>query len=281
MGRCQELHFALGSGRIPAKLRFPMPRLPLSLSIVSMNEETNLRRCLQSAADLATEIVVVDSGSTDKTCDVAREFGALVQHQDWLGHRDQKQVALNLCTQPWVLVMDCDEELSPELRDSLQRFFAAEDNRRPDGASMNRLTWFMQRWIRHGDWYPDRKLRLFRREKAKAGGEPEHDKFELAPGSNTVHLRGDLLHYSFRDIRHYLSKQIQFTEEFLKRERKAGRGFSLFHAISRPLWRFFRAYVLRLGALDGFPGLWIAGATAFFTFVRYSRTFEDQAPPSA
>lgn len=253
----------------------------MSLSIVSLNEETNLRRCLQSAADLVSEIVVVDSGSTDQTCEVAREFGARVQHQAWLGHRDQKQVALNLCTQPWVLVMDCDEELSPELRSSLERFFASGDAERLDGACMNRLTWFLGRWIRHGDWYPDRKLRLFRRDKARAGGEPEHDKFELAPGSTLVHLRGDLLHYSFRDISHYLNKQVQFTEEFLKRERKAGRGFSLFKAVSRPLWRFFRAYVLRLGVLDGFAGLWIAAATAFFAFVRYSRTFEASSQPQA
>lgn len=258
-----------------------MPRFPLSLSIVSMNEETNLRRCLDSAADLVSEIVVVDSGSTDGTLDVARQYGARTQHQSWLGHRDQKQVALDLCTQPWVLVMDCDEELSPELRASIEQFFARDEASRPDGASMNRRTWFLGTWIRHGDWYPDTKLRLFRRDKARAGGEPEHDRFDLSPGSATLHLKGDLLHYSFRDISHYLVKQVQFTEEFLKRERKAGRGFSLFNAIFRPFWRFFRAYVLRLGVLDGFPGLWIAGATAFFAFVRYSRTYEDQARQSA
>lgn len=258
-----------------------MPRLPLSLSIVSMNEETNLRRCVQSAADLVSEIVVVDSGSTDRTLDVAREFGARTQHQPWLGHRDQKQVALDLCTQPWVLVMDCDEELSPELRASIQQFFATDDASRPDGATMNRLTWFLGTWIRHGDWYPDRKLRLFRREKARAGGEPEHDRFDLSPGAITTHLQGDLLHYSFRDMSHYLNKQVQFTEEFLKRERKAGRGFSLFNAVFRSWWRFFRAYVLRLGVLDGFPGFWIAVSTAFFAFVRYSRTYEDPARPPA
>ena len=160
-------HFALGIARIPATFR-RMPRFPLSLSIVSMNEETNLRRCLDSAADLVSEIVVVDSGSTDGTLDVARQYGARTQHQSWLGHRDQKQVALNLCTQPWVLVMDCDEELSPELRASIEQFFARDEASRPDGASMNRRTWFLGTWIRHGDWYPDTKLRLFRREKARA-----------------------------------------------------------------------------------------------------------------
>ena len=255
-----------------------MPRLPLSLSIVSMNEETNLRRCLASIADLASEIVVVDSGSTDKTCDVAREFGASVHYQKWLGHRDQKGVALGHCAQPWVLVLDCDEEVSPELRASLVRFFERGDTERFDGASMNRRTWFLGRWITHGDWYPDRKLRLLKREHAKAGGEPEHDKFDLSGPNGTTVLDGDLLHYSFRDISHYLHKQIEFTDAFLHRERKAGNDFSAFKAVARPFWRFFRAYVLRLGLLDGFPGFWIAISTAYFAFIRYSRRYEDHAP---
>ena len=252
-----------------------MPRLPISISIVSFNEETNLRRCLNSAAALAEEIVVVDSGSTDKTLDVAREFGAKIQHQKWLGHRDQKAVALGLCTQPWVLVLDCDEELSPELRAEIVGFFESGDAERHDGAWMNRLTWFLGRWIRHGDWYPDAKLRLLRRDRARSAGSPEHDKFELTGSLPTRKLAGDLLHYSFRDVSHYLTKQVQFSDDFLLREKSRGKRFSLLKVLARPVWRFFRAYVLRLGFLDGFPGLWIASATAFFNFVRYSRTFED------
>src|ERR1700709_2230243 len=102
--------------------------LPLSIAILSHNKEGNPRRCLQSAADLAREIVVVDSGSTDKTCDVAREFGARVQHQDYLGQRDQKNVAVSLCTMPWVLMLDCDEELSPELKAAIVAFFESGDD---------------------------------------------------------------------------------------------------------------------------------------------------------
>ncbi len=256
-----------------------MPRLPLSISIISLNEEANLRRCLASAAELASEIVVVDSGSKDKTCEIAAEFGARVQHQDWLGHRDQKNVALKLCMQPWVLALDCDEELSPELKASVLAFFERGDAERFDGAFMSRRTWFMNRWIRHGDWYPDRKLRLFKREKAKWGGSPEHDKIVME--GETTRLDGDLLHYSFRDTSHYLSKHIHYSDVFLERERAAASGFSLFKVIARPLWRFLRAYFLRMGFLDGFPGLWIAGATAFFAFVRYSRTYEDKAGRSA
>lgn len=249
-------------------------RLPLSISIIALNEEANLRRCLASAADLAVEIVIVDAGSTDRTLAIAAEFGARVQHQDWLGHRDQKNVALGLCTQPWVLALDCDEELSPELRASIRGFFQNGGAEKFAGASMARKVWFLGRWITHGDWYPDRKLRLFRREGAKWGGSPEHDKVELA-GATTL-LAGDLLHYSFKDMRHYISKINVYADVFLERQKAEGARWSLVQTVFRPWWRFFRAYFLRRGFLDGFPGFWIAVATAFFAFVRYSRKFEEE-----
>lgn len=246
--------------------------LPLSLAITAQNEEKNLRRCLQSVADLVSEIVVVDSGSTDRTLEVAKEFGARVQHQDWLGHSGQKNVALSLCTQPWVLVLDCDEELSPELRSAIQRFFADGSDQRCDGAWMNRLTWFMGRWIRHGDWYPDRKLRLLRRGKARCAGNAVHDKFEVE--GTTLRLQGDLYHYSFTDTCHHLTKHVGYSDKAAALELEAGKGWSLVDAVFRPLWRFFRAYFLRLGFLDGFPGLWIAVATAFFALVKHGRRYE-------
>lgn len=249
--------------------------LPLSLSIISCNEEMNLRRCLQSAADLAAEVVVVDSGSTDGTLAIAAEFGARVVHQDWLGHRDQKNVALGLCTQPWVLALDCDEELSVELRGAILRFFKEGDGERFAGGEMARKVYFLGRWITHGDWYPDRKLRLFKRELARWGGSPEHDRITLKEGA-VKRLQGDLHHFSFRDMRHYISKINGFADVFLERQRADGVRWSLGQTVVRPCWRFFRAYVLRRGFMDGFPGLWIAVATAFFAFVRYSRKFEDE-----
>lgn len=253
--------------------------LPLSLSIIAFNEEANLGRCLASAADLVEEIVVVDSGSTDRTQEIAGQYGARVVHQDWLGHRDQKNVALGLCTRPWVLALDCDEELSPELRLSIRRFFEGGQDARFEGATCNRKVWFLGRWIMHGDWYPDRKLRLFKRGPARWSGSPEHDFIEL-PGS-TTHLEGDLHHFSFPNMSRYVDKINGFADVFLERQRAEGRRWSLVANVTRPLWRFFRAYVLRRGFLDGFPGLWIAVATAFFAFVRYSRKYEDEkgCPP--
>ncbi len=257
------------------------PPLPLSISIISRDEEANIRRCLTSAAGLAEEIVVVDCGSTDRTREIAAgEFGARVSHHDWLGHRDQKNVALGLCTRPWVLALDCDEELSPELRASIRAFFARGDAERFTGAEMARKVFFLGRWITHGDWYPDRKLRLFRRDAARWSGSPEHDFIELGSGV-TTRLAGDLHHYSFRDIAHYVSKINVFSDAFLQRQKADGARWSLAANLLRPPWRFFRSYFLRRGFLDGFPGLWIAVATAFFAFTRYSRKYEDEIKPGS
>ena len=275
--RDSRLGKALESGTLEARSPMASNRLPLSISIISLNEEVNLRRCLESAADLAQEIIVVDSGSKDGTLEIAGQYGAHVHHQDWLGHRDQKNVALNLCTQPWVLALDCDEELSPELKASILQFFEDNGPATHDGAIMARKVWFLGRWITHGDWYPDRKLRLFKREGAIWGGSPEHDRVEL-PGPTMI-LDGDLHHYSFKDIRHYVSKIVTFSDVFLERQRSDGREWSVVDCVFRPWWRFFRAYVLRRGFLDGFPGFWIAIATAFFAFVRYSRRYEDKVSP--
>jgi glycosyltransferase involved in cell wall biosynthesis len=221
---------------------------------------------------LASEIVVLDSGSTDATRAIAAEAGARVFHQDWLGYRDQKNAALLKCTGPWVLALDADEELSPALRSEIELFFQSGDCDRWHGASFPRKVWFLGRWITHGDWYPDRKLRLVRREGARWAGSPEHDFLET-PGPVT-RFRSDLHHYSFPDTATFIRKINIFADEYLKRELAAGRQWSLAGTVTRPLWRFFRGYILRRGFLDGFPGLWIAVGVAFQTFVRHSRTYE-------
>jgi len=252
------------TGRLP---------LPLSVFVVTMNEEENLERALASLADLATEIVVVDSGSTDGTQAVAEKYGAKWYHQDWLGFRDQKRVALGHCTQPWTFLIDADEEVSAELREAILYFFEHEKEQY-DGAEFARRTWFVDRWILHGDWYPDRKLRLFRTEKVALNGELAHEVAEV-PGA-VKRMRGDLNHYSFPSMNRYVEKINVFSDAFLKRELEAGKSWSAARNISRPMWRFFRAYFLRLGFLDGFPGLWIAVSTAYMSFIRYSRNFEHR-----
>jgi glycosyltransferase involved in cell wall biosynthesis len=220
--------------------------------------------------------VVVDSGSTDGTRAVAAQHGAEWYHQDWLGFRDQKNVALRLCTQPWVLALDSDEALSPELRQRIEAFFAKGECDTHQGASFPRKVWFLGRWILHGDWYPDRKLRLVKREGTVWGGSPEHDRLELPSGSRELFWQEDLLHYSFPNMNRYVEKINVFADVYLQRQLASGKRWSVFATLFRSFWRFFRAYVLRRGFLDGFPGLWIAISTGYQTFIRHSRLYEHQ-----
>ncbi len=249
-----------------------MPPLPISIAIITKNEEKNLARCLASVAGLASELVVVDSGSTDDTAAVAGAAGARWHHQDWLGYRDQKQFTTSLCTQPWILALDADEELSPALRLELESFFSSGSCTAFQGASFPRKVHFLGRWITHGDWYPDRKLRLFRRELGRWAGSPEHDFVEL--DGRELKMTADLHHYSFPDINTYLRKISIFGDEYLKRQIALGRPWSLAHTLFRPSWRFFRGYFLKRGFMDGFPGFWIAIGVAFQTFIRHSRAYE-------
>jgi glycosyltransferase involved in cell wall biosynthesis len=246
---------------------------PVSLAVTSLNEEMRLGKCLASVRGLVREIVVVDSGSTDGTVAVAEGAGARVIRQEWLGHSAQKQVALDACTQSWVLILDCDEELSEGLRESVSKFFQSGDAECFHGCRFNRRVRFLGRWITHGDWYPDAKLRLVRRDKASMGGNAAHDTV-LVEGA-VKHLDGDLLHDSYPTIQSYLNKIGPFADEFVQRQHQLGKRWSLAANLLRPLWRFIRAYFFRLGLLDGFPGFWIAYATAFSVFVRYSRGYEE------
>lgn len=247
---------------------------PVSLAVTACNEEARLGSCLRSAAGLVRETVVIDSGSHDGTVRLAESLGARVLHQEWLGHSAQKQVALDACSQPWVLILDADEQVSPELASSLRDFFSGGDAAWFHGCRFNRRIRFLGRWITHGDWYPDTKLRLVRRDKARMGGNAAHDTV-LVEGA-VKHLRGDLLHDSYPTIRSYIDKIIPFADEFTERSLAEGHRWSLAANLLRPLWRFFRAYFLRLGFLDGFPGFWIAFATSFSVFVRYSRAYEEE-----
>ena len=252
---------------------------PVSLAVTSFNEESRLGKCLASASGLVREIVVVDSGSTEGTVALAELRGARVIAQQWLGHSAQKQVAFDACTQPWVLLLDCDEEVSSILHESILEFFQTGDAKWYQGARFNRRIRFLGRWITHGDWYPDKKLRLVRRDAARMGGNAGHDTV-LVEGA-VKHLSGDLLHDSYPTINSYLSKIGPFADEFLDRQKQKGNHWSLAANLLRPFWRFIRAYFLRLGFLDGFPGFWIAYATSFSVFVRYSRLYEEKVIKTA
>ncbi len=249
--------------------------MDLSLLVVSKNEEKNLPNLLASVAHLPEEIVVVDSGSIDRTEQIAREAGAKWLTREWDSFHGQKNFALGHCTRKWVLAVDCDEALSPELREEITQLLASPEE--AAGAEFPRCSKFLGRWIRHGEWYPDLSLRLFRRECGRFIGGAGHDR--IVVDGPVVRLKGDLLHYSYPTINSYIAKMNSFSDAFLEREVSQGRRWNPISNLSRPFWRFFRGYILRAGFLDGFPGFWIAIATAFAAFVRHSRLYETQIAP--
>ena len=253
-----------------------MSRLPLSVFVITLNEEERLGRCLESLKGIAAQIVVLDSGSTDGTREIALRHDAEWHEQEWAGMRDQKNAALGHCKETWVLNFDADEELSEELREQIVAFVEKDPPDPVGGASFPRKSRFLGRWIMHGDWYPDRKLRLFRRESGSFGGDRGHDHVELNPELTVERLQGDLLHYSYPTVASFIDKLNDFSDAHLEVQQREGNRWSLAGNVLRPWWRFFRGYVLRGGFLDGFPGYWIAKATAFSSFVRHSRLYEAE-----
>ncbi|HUR59690.1 MAG TPA: glycosyltransferase family 2 protein [Opitutaceae bacterium] len=250
--------------------------MPLSVIIVAKNEAQNLPRCLASVQGWVAEIVVVLNDTTDASESIAREAGARVHHLPWRGFRDSKNAALDLAALDWILSLDADEEISPALRADITRFFARTDREQYAGARFPRKVWFIDRWITHGDWYPDLSCRLFHRRRARWGGDEfVHEKIDCA-GGRVATLRGDLHHYSFPTIASHVAKINPFADLFLRQQQARGERFSVLAAVFRPKWRFFRAYVLRRGFLDGYPGFYIAWATAFGALVRYSRLYEAE-----
>jgi glycosyltransferase involved in cell wall biosynthesis len=247
--------------------------LPIAVSMTARNEAHNLPRSLGSVRDWVQEIVIVVNDCADGTQDVARSYGARVIEHPWEGYRDQKRFALSQVTAPWVLALDADEEVSDNLRHEIHHFFRG-DHERYAGAMFPRKVWFMGRWITHGDWYPDWSLRLFRQGRGQWEGSPEHDKIVLQ--GECQRLRGELHHYSNPTLLNHMDKIGVFSDYFLQRQIAKGRRWSAFETVFRPWWRFFRAYVLRRGFLDGYPGYYIAKATAFATLVRYSRLYEHE-----
>ncbi len=241
-------------------------KLPISLVVITMNEEQNLSRCLK-AADFCSEIVVVDSGSTDGTLRLAAEFGARIVHQPWLGYRDQKQFACEQATQPWILCIDADEVVSPELHRAIATAFQSEPV--VEGFDINRRGMYGQRPIKHSGWHPQWRTFLFRREYGRWEGHNPHPYVAFA-GPSKRRLGGDLYHFTCRDIRQHVLKNISLAQaaaaEMHANHKQATARMLLFN----PLWATFRTYVLQRGFLDGYAGFAIAIATGFHTFMKYA-----------
>ena len=245
----------------------------ISLVVITFNEAQNIRRCLESANGIADEILIVDSISTDETTVIASSLGARVIAQPFLGYVGQKRYAIAQAIYPIVLSLDADEALSETLRQSI---LDAKANWKCDCYTMNRLSQIGGRWIRHGGWYPDRKMRLFDREKYEITGIDPHDKFVPSPGARSGHLKGDILHYTNADINSRVHTINRFSTVAAQAFYDRGKRGSWPRLLFKPLFRFFVEYFLRLGFLDGFYGFMIAKTSAQYVFLREGKLLEIQ-----
>jgi glycosyltransferase involved in cell wall biosynthesis len=239
----------------------------ISFCIITLNEEANLRRCLASCASLADEIVVLDSGSTDGTEKIAREFGAHWEHQPWLGYVGQKNRVLARATNDWIFSIDADEELSPNLRDEIAALKKNPLREDVAGYSMPRCVLYEGRWIRHGDWYPDRLVRLFRKSKGRFTGGKVHERLEIS--GPVAPLRNDLFHYSFRDATDHWDRCEKYAKLWAESQKEAGKSAGAIAPYSHAAFRWLRGYILKRGFLDGPQGRRIAGICAREVFHKY------------
>jgi len=245
----------------------------LSACVIACNEEPVLPRCLDALSFVDEIVVVVDARSRDGTEKIARERASLVEVRPYAGDLAQKRHCAGLARGDWVLVVDPDEVVTPELADSLRRAVATAAPDRA-GYEMNRAIYHLGRWIRHGDFHPDWTLRLFRPARARWEGLDPHAR--VVVDGPTARLAGELLHFSYRDLADQVQRIQFFSGEAAAALDAAGRRFRLADLVLRPPARFLRAYLLKRGFLDGVPGLVIAAATAFHVFLKYAKLWELQ-----
>jgi glycosyltransferase involved in cell wall biosynthesis len=242
-------------------------RARISACVITLNEADRIDDCLASV-DFCDELVVVDSHSTDATRDRAAARGAKVIERDWPGHVKQKEFAIRAAAHDWVLCIDADERVTPELRAEI---LALRDAGFPGHAGwcFPRKTFYLGRFIEHGLWYPDRQLRLFDRRRGRWGGHDPHDKVLL--DGPLGRLRGDLLHYSYRDFDDHLRTIDKYTTIMARGLLERGRRASALDLVTHPLARFVRGYFLKLGFLDGWRGLLIAFLAAHYVRLKYAK----------
>ena len=238
----------------------------LSAVIITFNEERNIERCLLSVKDIADDIVVVDSYSTDNTESICRKHGVRFVKHAFEGHIEQKNWAISQSVYPHILSLDADEAVSEELKNEILRVKYSWEY---DGYLMRRLNYFCGKWIRHCGWYPDKKLRLWDSRKGRWEGVNPHDKFVLIKGSSAKELKGNILHYSFYNIAQHMDQINKFSDIKAHNDFKNGRRSGILKIIFIPLFKFFRNYVLRLGFMDGYYGYIICKNSAFSAYLRY------------
>lgn len=241
---------------------------PISVVIITFNEERNIERCILSVKSIADEILVVDSFSKDRTQEICEKHGVRFVQHAFEGHIEQKNWAASQASFPHVLSLDADEALDETLQ---AQILAVKSNWIASGYEMNRLTNYCGKWVHHCGWYPDTKLRLWDSRLGKWAGTNPHDKYELQSGCTVQKLKGDILHYSYYSREDHYKQVDYFTTILAKSQYKIGKKAPIIVLILSPFVKFFKDYFIKLGFLDGKTGFVICRISAYATFVKYRK----------
>ncbi|CAB5079449.1 hypothetical protein D3OALGA1CA_507 [Olavius algarvensis associated proteobacterium Delta 3] len=250
-----------------------MSKTRIGIAVIAKNEADRITRLIESAA-FADEIVVVDSGSSDGTPDLCRRMGARVIHQDWLGYAAQKQFALEAVSAEWILNLDADETVSEALAREMIRAISDADADLA-GFSMPRLSRYLDRWIRHGGWFPDRKMRLVRRGRGHWSEDVLHE--QLRVDGRTAQLTHPILHYVYRDISDHLATIDKFSDVYAE-QRGPKKGWFVVAGVIHAMGKFIECYLWKKGLFDGLPGLIIAMNSSWYIFLKHSKAWEMSLP---
>lgn len=242
----------------------------LSVIIIALNEEANIADCLESVR-WADELILVDSGSTDRTVEIARRYTDRILTVSWSGYGATRNFALDQASGEWVLWLDADERVTPELAGEIQAV-VRDGSAQTEAYSVPRRAFFLGRWIKHCGWYPSRVIRLFRRDSARFSDHRVHERLVMdGPAGRLEH---DILHFTDPDLHHYFVKFNRYTSLAAEDLRQRGKSFSLFDLLGRPPFMFLKTYVFRLGFLDGMQGFVLCVLSSLYVFTKYAKLWE-------
>ena len=244
--------------------------IDVSVTVISKNEAHNIRECLRSVG-WASEIIVVDQFSEDETVTIAEEFGAKIFRQAWHGFAKQKNFAIEKATCPWILSLDADERVTPALRQEIEDKLTKEN--KYNGYYIARKNFFCGKWVRHGGWYPDYTLRLFRKSHGNFENREVHEKIVVI--GKVGYLKHPLEHFTYRSIQDFLLRLERYSRLAARELPNKNRWSISYSLCLKPLYTFMKMYLIRRGILDGTPGFFLAISYAYYTFLKYYRFYQD------
>lgn len=242
----------------------------LSVILITKNEENNVEDCLRSVS-WANEIIVIDSNSTDKTVELAQHYTTKIYRKEWNGYSAAKNYAIEKANYEWILSLDADERVTPELKDEIIEVIN-DRSKGYTGYKVARRAYFLGKWIKHCGWYPGYVVRLFRKDSGTFSNSRVHEKFELVGETGT--LKHDLLHFTDDNLLHYFNKFNNYTSLAANDLNEKGRSFRVWHLFIKPVYTFFKMFILRRGFLDGLHGFVLSVLSSAYVFTKYAKLWE-------